>query len=111
MLLEVPCLLILLISFTYSVFIRTDFNDPLLCLTASITLRDKPLTSTPPRRDLFELIEAAGTLPPLLTPDAPEEGASKGTSEDVGDEYIGRVYLEEVNLLEGLPFGMCLYPT
>ena len=87
------------------VFIRTDFNDPLLCLTASATLRDKPLSPSPSRRELFKLIDSAGSLPPLLSSETPAQGSDKVDEDEENDENTGRGYLEEVYLRDGLPSG------
>ena len=97
--------LLFLIQALTSVFIRTDFNDPLLCLTASVTLRDKPLSLSPSRRELFKLIDAAGTLPPLLSSEAPAQDLDKADKDEENDESAGRRFLEEVNLLDGLFSG------
>lgn len=84
---------------------KTPFNNPLLCLTASVTLRDKPLPSTPQRQHLTELLKAAGPLHPLsevLSPkdktDAPKTSPTSERPPNIGLQ-------EEVNLLEGLPIG------
>lgn len=92
-------------SIRIPVFIRTEFNDPLLCLTASVTLRDKPLTSSPQRRELFKLIESSGPLPPLLRSDASEQESRNAAENDENEDYVGHGFLEEVNLLEGLTSG------
>ena len=80
-----------------------NFNDPLLCLTVSTTLREKLAPLTGPRQRLAELIDAAGGLPsdPLtpITPKRNKEG------QDDEDELSG---LEEVNLLGGLSSGTIL---
>jgi hypothetical protein len=74
-----------------------NFNDPLLCLTVSTTLREKPAPLAGPRQRLAELIDAAGGLPPdPLTPTTPIR------NKDDEDEISG---LEEVNLLGGLSSG------
>ncbi|KLO07583.1 hypothetical protein SCHPADRAFT_881506 [Schizopora paradoxa] len=79
------------------VFVRTNFPDPLLCLTLSITLRDKPVASTQARRALTDLVEAAGSLP-SLTESKPPLRASR---HDISQSSHGGI-LEEINLLEGL---------
>jgi hypothetical protein len=79
-----------------------SFSDPLLCLTVSATIRDKPVPLTGPRQRLAELINAVGGLQLdqtlLLTP-RNKRGA--GADED---ELHG---LEEVNLLDGL--SSCMF--
>jgi hypothetical protein len=81
-------------------FLRMNLMDPLLCLTVSVTLRDKPAESTPARRSLDALISAAGGLPDIRPKSLePREDAEEESS----DELTG---LEEINLLEGLSAGM-----
>lgn len=90
----------------YSVYVRTEFNDPLLCLTTSITLRDKPLPSTPQRRSLLDLIDAAGPLPPLLESSSPKDTDASPENDLSAARHAERGFLlEEVNLLEGLSSG------
>lgn len=81
-------------------FVRTNISDPLLCLTSSITLRDKPLPETPQRKRLTELIRAAGKLP-SLTDESLEDDVDSGRNSPVIGGGI-ESYLEEVNLLDGL---------
>ncbi|CAL1706026.1 unnamed protein product [Somion occarium] len=78
-------------------FMPTRVPDPLLCLTVSTTLREKPLAFTPPRKPLAALIEAAGGLP-----DEREPGTPLKVNGDDDDEGLDVTGLEEVNLLEGL---------
>ncbi|KAL4242383.1 hypothetical protein ABKN59_011869, partial [Abortiporus biennis] len=85
-------------------FMSTMFSDPLLCLTVSTTLRDKPLSMAPARRRLGMLIEEAGGLPAAQEPTTPTK-ANGDDEED--DERRGFTGLEEVNLLEGLNLGIC----
>ena len=76
----------------------------MLCLTTSITLRDRPLAATIQRRCLKHLVEAAGPLPSLFDQGL---GADTSFSED-GSDASKRVRgnsLEELNLLEGLYIG------
>ena len=77
----------------------TKVADPLLCLTVSTTLREKPVPVTQPREALAALIDAAGGLP------EPIPGTPSGLAED-GDG-ADRTGFEEVNLLEGLAIGEC----
>ncbi|PCH35941.1 hypothetical protein WOLCODRAFT_126429 [Wolfiporia cocos MD-104 SS10] len=82
-------------------FMTTKFADPLLSLTVSTTLREKPLPITPPRRALAALIDAAGgiALDPTspVRPNGPEDDSANNAEDD--DTLAGFV---EVNLLEGL---------
>ncbi|KIP06996.1 hypothetical protein PHLGIDRAFT_436056 [Phlebiopsis gigantea 11061_1 CR5-6] len=73
-------------------FIPTKVADPLLCLTVSATLREKPVAVTPVRRTLTALIEASSPL----SPDDPITTIKKQDEEDLLNG------LEEVNLLDGL---------
>lgn len=78
------------------------FEDPLLCLTVSATLRERPLSLTGPRQRLADLITAAGNDP--SDPTSPLTPI-RGTDDD-GDpsDELARG-LEEVNLLGGIASG------
>jgi hypothetical protein len=75
--------------------------DPLLSLTVSATLRDRPLDMTPARQVLASLIEAAGGLPSTTAPKSPIK-----PSEGQGESVNKTSGLEEVNLLGALATGM-----
>ncbi|KAK7692136.1 hypothetical protein QCA50_003755 [Cerrena zonata] len=79
-------------------FMPTKVPDPLLCLTISTTLREKPLAFTAARQSLLALIEAAGGLPTEREPGTPLTIKINGDD----DEKADITGLEEVNLLEGL---------
>ena len=78
------------------------FEDPLLCLTVSTTLREKPIPLTGPRQLLADLIAAIGdvSLDPA-SPLSPIRGL--GDDEDPTEELVGG--LEEVNLFSGISTG------
>lgn len=82
-------------------FIPTSVPDPLLCLTVSVTLREKPVPVTLAREALAALIEACEDLS-LADPSTPLR--LSGNEDD--DVLAG---MEEVNLLEGLS-GLCHSP-
>ncbi|KAL5495454.1 hypothetical protein ACEPAI_917 [Sanghuangporus weigelae] len=84
------------------VYIRTEFEDPLLCLTTSITLRDKPISPSPQRHTLFKLIEEVGPLPPLTDAVPAKEKDIPTVIEPGSPKRVERGFLEEVNILEGL---------
>ncbi|KIM34154.1 hypothetical protein M408DRAFT_5489 [Serendipita vermifera MAFF 305830] len=79
------------------VYLKTRVPDPLLCLTVSVTLRDKPLAITPARRPIFDMItvddETKTPTQQNMRPPSPP-----GFRDLFGD-------LEEVNLLDGLSSG------
>ncbi|KAH9171162.1 hypothetical protein EDB89DRAFT_1907177 [Lactarius sanguifluus] len=77
-------------------FLRLPSRDPLLCLTASITVREKPLLMTPARSVLAEMLLAAGGLPKSPA----SASADPFTSAQEYDKFYHG--LDEVNLLEGL---------
>ncbi|PIL28002.1 hypothetical protein GSI_09853 [Ganoderma sinense ZZ0214-1] len=88
-------------------FMITKVPDPLLCITVSTTLRNKPLAVTPPRKALAALIDAVeGLKPEHVTSPAKENGVDRdalhGDEDDEDDIVSG---LQEVNLLEGLAAG------
>ncbi|KAI9437616.1 TRAPP trafficking subunit Trs65-domain-containing protein [Lactarius indigo] len=77
-------------------FLRLPSRDPLLCLTASITAREKPVLMTPARSALAAMLLAAGGLPKSPASGNAEPFAS---AQEYDRFYHG---LDEVNLLEGL---------
>lgn len=76
-----------------SVYLKTRVPDPLLCLTVSITLRDKPLVVTPARKPIFDMLqEHDRSITPTQDTNQPPPPPFKDLYGD----------LEEVNLLETL---------
>ena len=88
-------------------FLRMSIRDPLLCLTVSITVREKPVPVTPVRKPLTALIESIGGLPI-----SPISHGRPGAGDDENEEKKERSNkLEEINLLQGLLAGtavLCL---
>ncbi|KAG6826661.1 hypothetical protein H0H92_014934 [Tricholoma furcatifolium] len=80
-------------------FLRLNFSEPLLCLTVSTTLREKPLTLSPNHPLTAFFAQSGGQF--LVPPESPmsPNGAPSEEKEDSYDR------LEEVNLLEGLSAG------
>ena len=84
-------------------FLRTSSPEPVLSLTASATLREKPLVITPDRKALAEVLQTAN---------APDDAADQtfstpmnGLADDSrGDDELHG--LQEVNLLSGLTLGI-----
>ncbi|KAI5122583.1 hypothetical protein M0805_004799 [Coniferiporia weirii] len=87
------------------VYVKTNFNNPLLCLTTSITLRDRPSPPTPQRQTLNNLIKEAGPLPSLVNSPPLKDVSTleQPCLEHAGSPEYG--LLEEVNLLDGLSTG------
>ncbi|TDL28686.1 hypothetical protein BD410DRAFT_712172 [Rickenella mellea] len=81
-------------------FVRTNYIDPLLCLTASVTLREKPLSETPPRRALAEIV--GSVVYPSMVAEEPSVTDSKVEQEDREEDLA---IFEEVNLLSGFQAG------
>jgi hypothetical protein len=79
-------------------------QDPVLCLTASTTLRDKPVIATPQRQELIELFKSTGGVYKVVQTKPNGNVPSKDEDVDEDDLVYG---LEEVNLLEGLTEGTC----
>lgn len=79
----------------------TKVPDPLLCLTVSVTLREKPLSITSARKALQEMIDAAGGLPGPIFASSP----TKLRAEEDENDRIEVTGLDEINLLEGLAIG------
>ena len=84
----------------------TKVPDPLLAITVSTTLRNKPLAVTPPRKALAALIEAAGGLKSanerVMSP-IRSNGLNDGQHDSDDEEIL--TGLQEVNLLEGFATG------
>ncbi|OSX65862.1 hypothetical protein POSPLADRAFT_1131738 [Postia placenta MAD-698-R-SB12] len=83
-------------------YMTTKSPDPLLSLTVSTTLRERPLPVTPARKPIALLMEEAGGPTDSLDPASPVKpnGSDGGPgSNDSDDSLSGFV---EVNLLEGL---------
>ena len=84
-------------------FLRLNVPDPLLCLTVSATLREKPLRLTRPTHPLAVYLTSIGSQilndpASPLSPNGPP-----------GEQMIQQTFegLEEGNLLEGLRAGVC----
>ncbi|KAG8755865.1 hypothetical protein FRC12_010753, partial [Ceratobasidium sp. 428] len=89
-------------------YLRVHMQDPVLCLTASTTLRDKPMSETPQRKELIELFKSAGGVYDVVKSKANGNVPPKDDKDvDVDDVIYG---LEEVNLLEGLTDGITFTP-
>ncbi|KAF9011730.1 hypothetical protein BDQ17DRAFT_1387346 [Cyathus striatus] len=82
-------------------FLRLNFLDPLLCLTVSATLRDKPVITPATQNSLAQFLTSVGSHI-VAQPESPAtpDGAAKDGEDDELLEH-----LEEVNLLEGLFSG------
>ncbi|KAF8516344.1 TRAPP trafficking subunit Trs65-domain-containing protein [Gautieria morchelliformis] len=81
-------------------FLRTSVSEPILSLTISATLRDKPLTMTPGRKELASLVQATGGIPNMVDKPAAVNGVSE--PEIHHDELHS---LNEVNILDTLSHG------
>ncbi|KAI0360396.1 hypothetical protein OH77DRAFT_1418315 [Trametes cingulata] len=85
-------------------FMLTKVPDPLLCITVSTTLRNKPLAITPPRQTLALLIEEAGGLKSATVASPVKANGTEQQSSDSDEDEI-LAGLQEVNLLGGLSAG------
>lgn len=84
-------------------FIQTWFHNPQLCLTVSITLREKRLPQTSQRRAISEAFtKYAETLP--TSPEIPKPKAAEKHQNSLVDDVMDG--FEEVNLLEGVATGL-----
>ncbi|KAF8840724.1 hypothetical protein BDN67DRAFT_951143 [Paxillus ammoniavirescens] len=77
-------------------FLRLPFSDPLLCLTASATLRDKALSLSQSAHPFVAFLARKNMI---NQQDSTVASGSNVVEEDEEDDNIG---FEEVNLLEGL---------
>ncbi|KDN37902.1 hypothetical protein RSAG8_09876, partial [Rhizoctonia solani AG-8 WAC10335] len=87
-------------------YLRVRMQDPVLCLTVSATLRDKPMSSTPQREELVELFKSAGGVYQVVK--SKPNGSVPPKDQVVEDDIM--YGLEEVNLLEGLTDGITFAP-
>ena len=81
-------------------FLRLTFTNPLLCLTVSTTLREKPIP-THPKHPLAVFLTSLGGKR-FIAPESPTD-PEQGIQEDDPQLLDG---LEEVNLLAGLLAGL-----
>ncbi|QRV91284.1 AMMECR1 domain-containing protein [Ceratobasidium sp. AG-Ba] len=88
-------------------YLRVRMQDPVLCLTASTTLRDKPMSATPQRKELIEMFKSAGGVYDVVKSKTNGNVPPKDEDTSVEDVMYG---LEEVNLLEGLTEGITFTP-
>ena len=84
-------------------FLRLNVPDPLLCLTISATLRDKPIISASSRHPLASFFAKLGSQLSLIEPVSP--GLVNGDAQE-GPSEAELHGFEEVNLLQGLHAGM-----
>ena len=80
-------------------FLRLPVGDPLLCLTASITVRERPMPMTPARAVLAAMLKEAEVLPEFSPPVRTQSSNDAYERDKI---YHG---IDEVNLLEGLSSG------
>ncbi|KAF8609484.1 hypothetical protein BDV93DRAFT_145712 [Ceratobasidium sp. AG-I] len=88
-------------------YLRVRMQDPVLCLTVSATLRDKPMSATVQRQELIKLFKAAGGVYKVVQAKPNGSVPPKDQDADEDDVLYG---LEEVNLLEGLIEGITFAP-
>jgi len=81
-------------------FLRLPFADPLLCLTASATLREKPIPTNP----AHPLTRFLSSLPGGRRASI-DSISTKGEQQDAADEPLLLEGLEEINLFDGLSTG------
>lgn len=81
----------------FTAYLRVDYHDPLLCLTVSATLREKPVVGNAPFAKYLSSIGENN----VITPDLPQQ--EENFKEPEQDIFTGFV---EVNLLEGLFAGI-----
>ncbi|KAG8715776.1 hypothetical protein FRC11_000071 [Ceratobasidium sp. 423] len=89
-------------------YLRVRMQDPVLCLTVSATLRDKPMLFTPQREDLIELFKSAGGVYQVVKSKPKHNGSVPPKDQEAEDDVM--YGLEEVNLLEGLTEGITFTP-
>lgn len=83
-------------------FLRLNTADPLLCLTVSATLREKPLIPPSQKHPLARYFATVGDFSTLTVPPTPTSANGQAPDPEADDLLEG---LEEINLLEGLHAG------
>ncbi|KAJ3879915.1 TRAPP trafficking subunit Trs65-domain-containing protein [Lentinula edodes] len=99
-------------------FLRLNFNSPLLCLTFSATLRDKPLavaSSKSPLAIYLKSVDAISTPPDPMSPTSPSTPVNANNNDneinptpETDTEISGP---PEINLLAGLYAGPTFAPA
>ncbi|KAJ1311155.1 hypothetical protein OPQ81_009656 [Rhizoctonia solani] len=89
-------------------YLRVRMQDPVLCLTVSATLRDKPMSLTSQREELIESFKSAGGVYQVVKSKPKHNGSVPPKDQQVEDDVM--YGLEEVNLLEGLADGITFTP-
>ncbi|KAJ7498655.1 hypothetical protein FB451DRAFT_1426423 [Mycena latifolia] len=93
-------------------FLRLAVSDPLLCLTISATLRDRPQTLSRPNHPLAVFLASVDFLPAATAPASPTSPtAANGTPPDATSDESTLSGLPEINLLEGLAAGPSFAPS
>jgi hypothetical protein len=83
-------------------------SDPLLCLTVSITLRDKPFNPAQLKHPLAAYLNSMDALSRIVDPVASTVTNGSRLDGDGENDYLNG--LEEVNLFEGLAGGTYITP-
>lgn len=79
-------------------YLRLSFTDPLLCLTTSVTLRDRALSPSQSTHPFIAYLVKTALISHLDS-----EVAAVGDDEE--DDETQDTGFEEINLLEGLTLG------
>ncbi|KAJ7167476.1 TRAPP trafficking subunit Trs65-domain-containing protein [Mycena filopes] len=94
-------------------FLRLAVNDPLLCLTVSATMRDRPQTLSRPNHPLAHFLSSVDFLPASTAPASPISPTSANGSPTADALLNGPTLsgLPEINLLAGLAAGPSFAPA
>ncbi|KAJ7180377.1 TRAPP trafficking subunit Trs65-domain-containing protein [Mycena crocata] len=97
-------------------FLRLAVSDPLLCLTVSATLRERPQTLSRPNHPLALFLASVDFLPTATAPASPTSPTANGTpspapASDAAPDEPTLSGLPEINLLEGLAAGPSFPPA
>lgn len=93
-------------------FLRLAVGDPLLCLTVSATLRERPQSLSRPSHPLALFLSSVDFLPTGTAPASPTTPtAVNGTPADSKSNETTLSGLPEINLLEGLSAGPSFAPA
>ncbi|KAJ7639092.1 TRAPP trafficking subunit Trs65-domain-containing protein [Roridomyces roridus] len=89
-------------------FLRLPINEPVLCLTISATLRERPQTLSQPNHPLSKFLKSVDFLEASTVPTSPTSPTANGTPSTDEPTLSG---LPELNLFQGLSAGPTFDPS
>ena len=93
-----------MLDMAVTAFLQLNFVKPLLCLTVSMTLREKPLPMNQLKHPLRILLAGQSSLPT-----EPSPSSIKPPEHDITNQGEDSTGLKEINLLQGLFAGKYVF--